>query len=180
MIRWIALLALLAGPAAALDIGGVDFPDQRVVQGTTLVRNGAGLRLYSVLRIRVYAAGLYLERASASPEAILAAPGRKLLEVHALRAVDQADVQDAWRKTLDANCVAPCRLPADAAAFVAAAPAVKAGDVVTYAVGPQGLQVQLNNRPIGTYGTEFGRLLLGTFLGPAPPTEALKQALLGR
>ena len=179
MLKALAVLLLLAASAAALEVGGVTFPDTRAMDGTTLKLNGAGLRLYSILRINVYAAGLYVEQPSTSADAILRAPGRKLLEVRALRAVAADDIQSAWRKSFEANCQAPCRIPDDAGRFIASVQPSKAGDTNTYLFGPGGLQVLLNGRETGRYGPEFGQLLLYTFIGPAPPTEALKRSLLG-
>lgn len=168
----------LAGPAAALEAGGVNFPDTRTVGGTVLRLNGAGVRLYSVFRVNVYAAGLYVEQPSTSADAILRAPGRKLVEVRALRAVAAGDIQAAWRTSFAANCQAPCRVPADADRFVVAVQPSKVGDANTYVFGPAGVQVMLNGQAAGSFGPEFGQLLLYTFIGPSPPTEALKRALL--
>lgn len=178
MMRALVCLALLAGPAAALEAGGVTFPDSRTVGGTTLKLNGAGVRLYSAFRVNVYAAGLYVEQPSTSADAIMRAPGRKLIEVRALRAVAADDIQSAWRKSFEANCQAPCRVPADAERFVASVQASKVGDANTYVFGPGGVQLSVNGQATGSYGPEFGQLLLYTFIGPSPPTEALKRALL--
>lgn len=178
-LRALLVALLLAGPAAALEAGGVTFPDTRTAGGAALKLNGAGVRLYSVFRVNVYAAGLYLEQPSTSADAILRSPGRKLIEVRALRAVAADDIQSAWRKSFEANCQAPCRIPADAERFVAAVQPSRVGDANTYVFGPGGLQTMLNGQETGRYGPEFGQLLLYTFIGPSPPTEALKRALLG-
>ena len=46
-------------------------PDTRVVDGTQMRLNGIGLRTFSALGIRIYVAGLYLERRNGDPETIL-------------------------------------------------------------------------------------------------------------
>ena len=179
-MRWVLfVLALLSGPAGAVEVAGVAFPDTRTVAGATLRLNGAGVRLYSVFRVNVYAAGLYLEQPGTSADAILRSPQRKLIEVRALRAVAADDIQAAWRASFEANCKPPCRIPDDAARFTAAVRPSAVGDANTYLFGPGGVQVMVNNQAAGTYGAEFGQLLLYTFIGPSPPTEALKRALLG-
>ena len=179
MRQVLCVLALLAGPAAAAEVGGVTFPDTRTAGGATLRLNGAGLRLYSVFRVNVYAAGLYLEQPSTSADAILRSPQRKLIEVRALRAVKAPDIQSAWQASFEANCQAPCRIPGDAAQFIAAVRPSAVGDANAYLFSPAGVQVSVNGQAAGTYGPAFGQLLLYTFIGPSPPTEALKRALLG-
>ena len=46
-------------------------PETRGVDGTQMRPNGIGLRTYSMLGIRIYVAGLYLERRSGDPNAII-------------------------------------------------------------------------------------------------------------
>jgi len=48
--------------AHAADLEGISMPDTRVVDGTQMRLNGIGLRTFSALGIRIYVAGLYLER----------------------------------------------------------------------------------------------------------------------
>ena len=65
-IRAILLaVGIVGGMAAnAAQLAGVWLPDDREVVGTHLVLNGIALRTYSILHVRVYVAGLYLERRS--------------------------------------------------------------------------------------------------------------------
>ena len=68
----------------------------------------------------------------------------------------------------------------DIARFLAASPAVHKGDTSTYVFTPAGVQVLANDQPTGTYRNQaFAHLLLSTFIGVEPPSEALKHALLG-
>ena len=61
---------LMRAEAAVLD--GVTFPDTQTVAGRRLVLNGTALRTYSILRVHIYVAALYLERPSSNAAQILA------------------------------------------------------------------------------------------------------------
>ena len=65
--------------AAAAELDGVVTPDKQDVAGYHLVLNGLGLRTYSILRVHIYVAGLYLERRTIDPNAILGSSQPKLL-----------------------------------------------------------------------------------------------------
>ena len=175
----LAIMAMLAGPACGAEVEGIVFPDAKYVLGTTLRLNGAGVRLYSVFRVPVYAAALYLEQQAGDADAILNSHQRKAIEVRALRAVPADDIRSAWRASFAANCKPPCRLTPDADAFLAAVQASRERDAETYLLDGAGLLVVRNGQPAGAYAPAFGRLLLSTFIGQSPPTEALKRALLG-
>ena len=165
---------MLAAPARAAEI----FPETRSVLGATLRLNGAGVRTATVFRVDVYAAALYLEQPGGAADSILRSTQRKLVEIRALRDVGAGDIGDAWRKAFATNCQAPCRMPDDVAAFLAAVRPSRVGQATTYVFGPEGVSVLLDGAPAGSYGPAFAPLLLATFIGPSPPTEALKRALL--
>ena len=75
----------LTSIASAAQLAGISLPDTRQVAGIHLLLNGIALRTHSVLGIRIYVAGLYLEQRSSSAEAILRSPEMKLLEIDFLR-----------------------------------------------------------------------------------------------
>lgn len=173
--------AAWSASAAAAELDGVSLPDAVAVAGRHLVLNGIGLRTYSVLRVHIYVAGLYLERRDGDPGAILGSPGVKLIDVRFLRDVGADDARRSWRKGLRDNCPPPCRLPPEEVEqFLAAVPAVHRGDSGTLLFTPRGLDVAFNGRPYGTVPDPlFARAVLATFLGPAPASPDLKRALLG-
>ena len=79
---WFSLIASLCWlPAQAAELDGMQLRDTMQVEGKTLHLNGFGRRTYSLLRIHIYAAGLYLERLSTDADEILASPGTKLLNI---------------------------------------------------------------------------------------------------
>ena len=177
----LALMLLVSAPLQAAVLDGVQMPPTRQVAGATLRLNGMGVRLYSMLRIHVYVAGLYLAQPSGNAADILRSPEPKLIEIGYLRDVDQSDVHRAWEHYFEANCATPCQLPrAEIARFLALTPAIRAGDNGMYLFTPSGVQVIQNGRVLGTVpGADFARLLLSTFIGNAPTSPELKRALLG-
>ena len=177
----VALLALASGAAWSAELGGVNLPDRQTLGGTELQLNGIALRTYSLLRVHIYVAGLYLEHLTHDADAILRSREKKLVEVRFVHDVNAADAREAWRDGFERNCLPPCRLaPADVARFLAAVPAMRAGDRSTLAFGSGGLEFTINGQHLGTItDPTFAEAVLATFIGPDPPTERLKSGLLG-
>jgi hypothetical protein len=118
------MLGLLACATAA-ELDGVVMPDQRDIAGHHLVLNGMGLRTYSLLRVRVYVAGLYLQHRSDDGDTILNSDQTKMLQFVFLRDVDAQDARTSWREALGLNCPVPCSIPpANIERFLAAVPSV--------------------------------------------------------
>ncbi len=139
------------------------------------------MRTYSLLRVHVYVAGLYLEHPTHDAGAILRSPEKKLVEVRFVHDVNAADAREAWRDGFERNCLPPCRLaPADVARFLAAVPAMRAGDRSTLSFISGALDITINGQHLGTITDPiFAGAVLATFIGPDPPTERLKSGLLG-
>jgi hypothetical protein len=178
----LAVLAFITEPVArAAELSGVEIPDTRSVDGTTLRLNGIGLRTYSFLRIPIYVAGLYLERPSNNPDVILHSASRKLLDIRFLRDVDADEARRAWRDGLEHNCKSPCSLdPEDVKRFLLAVPSMHRGDETTLLFTPRGVDFKINGAPIGVIADlHFAEIILATFIGPEPPTARLKHELLG-
>jgi hypothetical protein len=176
----LALLVSLCPAAVAAELSGVQFPDSVRVDGRMLVLNGFGERLYSFLRIPIYVAALYLQHPSTDPEAIIRSPETKLLTVRFQHDVSAERAREAWREGFDNNCPAPCRLdPGDVARFLAAVPAMHAGEVFSILFTRQGATIASDGRLIGRIPTpRFAQAMLATFLGPRPGSMPLKQDLL--
>ena len=77
------LLFTYVTAATAVELAGVSMPEAQTVAGTRLVVNGLSLRTYSFLKVRIYVAGLYLERHSSDANAILNSRQPKLLRFFA-------------------------------------------------------------------------------------------------
>jgi hypothetical protein len=178
----LAALTLILEPIArAAELSGVEMPDARLIDGTTMRLNGIGLRTYSLLRIPIYVAGLYLERPSNNPDAIIHSMSKKLLDIRFLRDVDADEARKAWRDGLEHNCKSPCSLdPSDVKRFLSAVPSMRKGDETSLLFTPGGVEFKINGAPIGVIADlHFAEIILATFIGPEPPTARLKHELLG-
>jgi Chalcone isomerase-like len=184
MVRALILAAVALASlsvARAADLDGVLMPDSRIVNGTQMGLNGIGLRTFSLLGIRIYVAGLYLERRSANADTILHSPHMKLLDIRFLRDVDAEDARTAWRDGFEKNCRPPCYLdPRDLQRFLDAVPSMHKGDATTLLFTSKGVHVTINGRTMGDIADpHFAETMLATFIGPEPPTPRLKRELLG-
>jgi hypothetical protein len=182
-IRLGLLLApLLAFAASAAEVDGVVFPDTRQVDGKTLVLNGYGLRTWSFLNVHIYIAGLYVERPTRDPNAIIQSAETKVLTFHFQHDVDAERAREAWRTALANNCPAPCRVESeDVERFLAGVPAMRAGDKFELRFADHHADIAANGKPIGRIdGAPLADAMLAAFLGPKPGSPALKQALLER
>jgi hypothetical protein len=176
----VALFAPVQCLGAAAELDGVQLPRTHSVDGKILHLNGIGLRTYSILGIHIYVAALYLEHPSTNAEAIMQSPETKLLKIRFVRNVGADAARNAWRKGLDNNCRAPCRLdPDDVARFLALVPAMHAGDRYSILFTELGATVTADGTPLGTITKpQFVAAMLATFLGAAPASTRLKAELL--
>jgi hypothetical protein len=175
----LALASISICQAAELD--GVTLPDTVTVGQTPLRLNGIALRTYSFLAIPIYVAGLYLAQKQADADRILQSPEMKLLDIHFIHDVSRPQAVAAWRQGFSDNCQSPCRLPTDEVRrFLAAVPAMRNGDRFAFLFTSGGVEISENGHPFGRIAAPaFAELLLKTFIGPRPPSDRFKRALLG-
>ncbi len=177
----IVLGFLFALPLRAAELEGVRMPDKIVAAGTNLILNGIGLRTFSLFKVPVYVAGLYLQQPSHDAEAILDSRAVKVIDVHFVHDASAERVRDAWREGFETDCQSPCALPPDQVAkFLATVPALNAGDTSMLVYAPDYVTIAVNGVVLGKVThPQFMRVLLATFIGPHPPTARLKRELLG-
>jgi hypothetical protein len=177
----VALLVMVAATAQAAELAGVAMPDKQDIAGFHLMLNGMGLRTYSLLRIRIYVAGLYLERRSADGDAILNSNRPKLLHFVFLHNVDAEEARKSWREGFDRNCPAPCRLSPDKIdQFLTAIPPVHEGDASDLLFIGHNVEFWLDGHMMGRVTDPyFTRIILSTFVGPHPTSDEVKSGLLG-
>ena len=171
-----------AGQAEAGKKAGVTMPDTITVAGRSLILNGMGLREATFLKIDVYVAGLYLEHASSSPAAIIAADEVKQLVLRFVRDVDRADIVEAWNAGFAGNATVPvATLRPLIDRLNGWMPKFSDGDTLTFRYVPgDGVTVEINGARKGVINdANFARSLFAIWLGPKPPTADLKRGLLG-
>ncbi len=183
-----ALLATLSiattagAPALGATCRDIQFPDSAKVAGNELVLNGLGIRKATLLRIKVYVAGLYLPQKSGDAAAILSANGRWRLMLHFVRDVDAGDIRDAFHEGFQK--AAGDKLGALEKRIVALNAQVvdfKSGQTLAFTRDPAtGVTVDINGKGGSSIeGADFANALLAIWLGAKPPNEDLKTGLLG-
>lgn len=166
----------------ALELHGVDFPPTSTIDNQRLVLNGCGTRTYGLFRNKIYVAGLYLQNTSDSDQQILNSEGIKQIKMRYMRKIDQDDMRRGWDYYFNENCPDhDCSAyTGEIAEFQAAVIAATKTDDYDYIFTNQSVRILVNNQLVATIeGADFSRLLLSTWIGAAPPTKALKNALLG-
>jgi hypothetical protein len=180
--------AVIASPPAAAqttEVSGVKFNQTLVLAGSPLQLNGAGTRYKTI--IKVYAAALYLPAKTASPEAVLAVPGPKRMQVVMLRDIDANELGKLFTRGMEDNSTreefgktitGTLRL----ADMFAARKKLVSGDQFTidYLLG-RGTAIGINGQQQGELikEPEFFNALMRIWLGKAPADRLLKDALLG-
>jgi hypothetical protein len=181
---------MLLPPAFAqtqgVELAGVKYEPTAQVANTRLQLNGAGVRYKLV--IKVYTAGLYLQGKAATPEAVLAAPGPKRLQITMLRDIDGNELGKLFTRGMQDN--------ASREEFAKSIPGtIKMGEIFatrrkltageSFAVDwvpGTGTVISVNGKtaaePIKE--PEFFSALMHIWLGKSPADAQLKDALLGR
>jgi hypothetical protein len=165
----------------AATLAGATLPDTVRVGGTTLVLNGLGLRKKFV--VKVYVAGLYLERKSSDSDAIIKAEAPKRIVMQFLRGVSKSQIAEAFGESFNSNTPdATKTLKADIDQFLGALEDVKEGDQMVLTYAPvQGTTLAINGKEKLTIAAPaFGPVLLSVWLGPKPPNAELKKGMLGQ
>ncbi len=167
--------------ASAATLEGVEFPETSKVANQALLLNGAGLRTATWFNVRVYVAGLYVPTKAKTASEILAQPYPKLLRMVFLRDVDAEDMQKAWSKTFESNCAKECdALQAPLKQLQGMMQSLKKGDHQVYTFEKDTVRVSINGQEKGKLaGEKVSQFLLSTWLGDHPPSESLRNGLLG-
>jgi hypothetical protein len=179
LVAIVWLIALLAS-AQARTLAGVELPDSVVVDGTTLVLNGMGLRQATALRVKAYVGGLYLEQRTSDGNTVINSPQVKRVTMGFVRDIDRKRLTSGWADEIRkvGNNIPDDRI----AQFSALIPNVKDGDKMSFTWRPRtGVDVALNDEPRGSVpGDDFARTLFTVWFGPKPGDENLKRGMLGK
>jgi hypothetical protein len=181
-VTFALLAALLAAlPLHATELAGVTMPDSLQVGNNALVLNGMGVR--TKLMVKVYVAGLYLPRKWDDGEGISKADAPKRLVMHFMRGENRKQLVEAFTDSLHDNVPeARKTIGVDLQHFLDALEPLNAGDEMTFTYVPDaGTTFAINGKDrLTTAGLEFSQALFSVWLGPRPPTAALKKGLLGK
>ncbi len=176
-VLWLALLG--GSLASAATLSGVTLPDRVSLGGQELVLNGLGLR--EVVVFDVYVAGLYLPRKTADPSQAIATDVPKRLHLHFVRKVGADDMRESTLDAIRKNPTVEADVLPHIGPLNGAMESMAAGDDVLFDYVPgQGTAVSVKGQVKATIpGAPFMRGLWTLYLGPEPPTAALKRGLMG-
>jgi hypothetical protein len=177
-----------AAQSAALttEVGGVKFDNSVQVGNAKLQLNGAGVRYKAIFK--VYAAGLYLSSKAVTPEAVLAAPGPRLMKIVMLREIDANELGKLFTKGMEQNApreefsksIGGIMQMSD---IFSSRKNLKAGEwfAVEWVPGT-GTVILVNGQATGQpiKEPEFYSALMKIWLGKSPADTGLKEALLGK
>lgn len=175
-------MLILAMPALAIDVAGVEVSDKITLGGETLTLNGAGVR--SKFIVKVYVGSLYLANKQSNAQAVIDADIKSRIGMQLVYSVGKkkmvAALNDGLEKNLDAATLAS--LKPRVARFNAMFPDLRDGDHVTLDYIPgKGTEVVINGASKGVVeGADFNRALKSIWLGKKPVTDDLKEAMLGQ
>lgn len=178
---FIAATFLWCAPAAAGELAGVKLPDTLSVGGKTLKLNGMGLRKKAIFK--VYVGGLYLETPSKDAAAILESDTAKAVTMHFVRDVGKDKLIETFGEGFQNNAKEKATAQkANIDKLLSMVVDMKDGDEVTYAYDPaKGVSVIRGGKVVGTIdGKGFAPVLFSLWLGPKPPSEDLKNGMLGK
>lgn len=183
-----ALLVLWFGAVAAakasetVEVAGVAVPETVRVADEELVLNGAGLR--EVAWFDVYVGGLYVRESSTRPSDLVKQEGPKRVHMWMRRDVERQKLVDAWDEGFREN-MDPEKFEAltdRIETFNSYFPDAEEGDqfIMDYIPG-EGTRVTINDQVKGTVpGRDFHEGLLLIWLGDNPPSDDIREGMLGK
>ena len=174
------LCALTITLSHAATLHKMEFAEQIKVDGKTLELNGLGARLATFFKVKVYVAGLYLEKKSMNPKSIIDSVETKKLVMKFLRSVDAQKLKDAWKESLLKNVKDINKFKNELKAFNDAMVDVEKKDVMTILFKPSGVVLTMKGKALPEIqNAGFSQALLSIWL-KNPPNDELKEGLLGK
>jgi len=190
LIKLLPLITLIIAGygqrSIAAEVAGVTLPDSINISEKTCRLDAAGVR--KKLFIKVYAAGLYLEKPADGLDEVINTDQTKAVLMHFVYRKVQADkLNSAWREGFAKNTPgAGTGLKKRMAAFIALFKddAVKGDRILLSYLPGRGTTVTFNDRQLGTIaGHDFNRALMKVWFGESPADRGLKESVadaLGR
>lgn len=177
----LSLAAVTAWPAMAAECNGVEMPESLTLGDQAMTLNGMGLRKATMLKVKVYVAGLYLAGKTADPSAIITDDQPRHLVLHFLRGVGVKDIRKAWQEGFEKNAADKLGSLQDRIDVMQSHMTdFESGDSLTFSYLPEkGTGILVNDKERGTVeGADFASALIAIWLGD-PPNKDLKEGLLG-
>lgn len=177
-MKALLLAALLAGPAHAASLAGVTLPDSATVGGQKLLLNGLGLR--EKVMIDIYVGGLYLPAKTSDANKAINDDVPKRIVMAFTYGLSAEKLGGIMRDSM--NAAGSAEAKKHAGTLASWMETVDDGDqiVIDYVPGT-GTSVIVKGKTKGTLpGVALMKAIWGIYLGPNPPTSALKKGMLGQ
>ncbi len=158
------------------------FPDAIEVDGTRLALQGAGLCEWGFIGIDLYRGALYVEQPLQTAEDALRKDQRMVIHLDFVRELTKDQLCAAWRGSVEVNAKGDTHDHGPALQLLCdSMRTVDDGDRYSFALTPgDGMRVMHNDAECAHIADEeFRRLFVKLYLGPNPPTKALRKAMLG-
>jgi hypothetical protein len=178
-----AILILQSSPGLSdQKMGDITVPGTIEFQGEKLILNGTAFRTAGFLNTKVYLGALYLKAKSGVAEEIINSTDTRIIEVWPKYDIVAADSAKGWDKSLKDNCDVSCaELKDEINKFLSSIGDFKTGDHHRYVFSKSGLFFLNNGKEVfKSSNLAFSKLIITTWLGKVPPTEKLKNAMLGK
>ncbi len=157
----------------------IKFANKISEKSIDLTLNGLGTRTYYY--VDVYVAGLYTAEKSKISDEILKLKTPKLMRMHYFRDVSKSDMIKVWKLSLNEACKPKCEEYQKAFKdFEESIIDVKEGTEISFYFDSQFVEVRNPDKTFKIIKENFDQLLLSTWIGNNPPTEKLKNGLLGK
>jgi hypothetical protein len=175
-----AALVGTSGVAAAREVAGVTLEESTRAGGKELKLNGAGVRKKSLFK--VYVAGLYLERPTASAEEAITSEQPKRMVLVMTRNVGHDQFAQAVVDGFQRNSAAQMStLQPRLDRLTSMIPDLGEGDVVDIVYQPGvGTLVRGKGKEVALPGKDFADALFAVWLGQNPVDGDLKRDLVAR
>ncbi|NMC62623.1 MAG: hypothetical protein GYA55_05575 [SAR324 cluster bacterium] len=158
----------------------VDFPQSIKQRGDELLLNGTGIRRATLLRLKVYSAGLYLKQKSSNADEILETIDPKQIQMLFLREVAEEKIISTWLDGIKANNDRGEKWELPLKKLLEGIGDVKEGERLILSMSETSVKLESSKGFSKEINQDsFGTALLRIWLGPNPPDQELKEGLLG-
>ena len=164
------VLAMAPLPGHAAELAGVTLDETLRIGDATVNLAGMGIRTKTILKVKVYVAGLYLEKPSRDPSEIIRSDQAKaMVMIFLYKEVEGEKLQESWREGFEANTPSPAPdLKQRMEKFISlfSEPAVK-GDRYTFSYDPgEGTRITLKGETRAIIpGSDFSAALMAVWFG---------------